>query len=246
MVKSTFGKGDWSDEVPAAGQRQQNNQEKVPYAKLKADKKGPAVEYTVRIVTDPYVYMNHKYNPTGEEKGFTYNIKASTPVESDPVTLATGKAANKRWVCGIINRSNQDKLEIFDFSSMIATKLKNLKDKKAWGDPRGYDVTITVNPKAGVAGYYEVSPNPHSPLSENDLKIISGMDSQLFDRLSAPATPEQVMKKVNEIRARINLPAMEWNAKPAATEVKEPRVMEEASAEDMKEEDFEFPAAATN
>lgn len=124
------------------------------YAKFKQG------ENTFRVLGSAiigYEYWNTANKPVRSEKPFT-TIPSDIRQEED------GKISIKHfWMFPIWSYDNQ-KVQIMEVTQKgIQEAVKALATNKKWGDPTGYDITIT---KEGTRfdTTYQVMPNPHSEL----------------------------------------------------------------------------------
>lgn len=193
----------------------------------------------VRIITEPYQYLSFKYKEENDA-GFGDKVNASMPLETDPLYLR-GFKPKRRWLVGVINRKT-DQFELLDISVVVYKAIQNLFRDEAYGDPKTYDVVIKVDRNGGATGYYNVIPRPPTPLTEKDLKIIQESNhEEVLVRRCTPPSANWVKARVNAIREKKHLPAINWDevvATPTAATTTVPAV-------DMGDdgEDFEFSTA---
>lgn len=143
----------------------------------------------VRIFTKPHqFYVVWTKDATGQTR------KVHTPVENCPL-VKRGDKPQAKWFIGVINRKNGfNKPCILEIGPQIYKQILGLKNKKAWGDPRAYDIDIERRPK-GEQPLYVVSPEPKSPLTDEEKAELHGfMERTDFAQLTAAPTPEQIMQ----------------------------------------------------
>lgn len=229
-----FGTTDWNEETGPrnkGGDRGDKGGEKLQYMKfVNGDNK-------VRIVFDPKRYITHKYKAE-DDSGFGDWVKCSMPVHNSCPLCARKDRPKKRWLVGAIDRKT-NQFRIMDISSAIYDQIKSLNQDEEWGDPKEYDLNIVMNDKNPPASYYKVNPRSKKPLSEADLAIIKSVNEEELLRRCTPPEPAWVLSKVNTLREKRGLPALEATpaeAKAAAAAEEAPKV--EASTAD---EDLTFP-----
>lgn len=121
------------------------------------------------------------------EKGQSIRIRiASAPFHfeetfNDP---EKGETVNERFAWVVIHKEvGEDKKVVktattFKGGPMIYGAIRDLAMMDDWGDPKGYDLTITRTEEKGK--YYTVVPSPNGkPLSDEELKMIADADFNL-------------------------------------------------------------------
>jgi hypothetical protein len=94
-------------------------------------------------------------------------VRSATPFVTTPPDIREdeeGKVSIKHfWMFPIWSYDNQ-KIQIMEVTQKgIQEAIKALVTNKKWGDPTGYDITVTKE-GTGFDTTYQVVPNPHSPL----------------------------------------------------------------------------------
>jgi len=114
--------------------------------------------------------------------GYEYWTADNKPVrlKSKPKTTPkdiriekNGKPASIKhfWAFAVWNYE-EERAQIMELTqSSIQNAIKALVDNKKWGDPKGYDITITKSGE-GLATEYNIMPNPHTPITEAMTKAI--------------------------------------------------------------------------
>lgn len=104
--------------------------------------------------------------------GFEYFTSENKPVRSKeaydelPSDIKDGGRVNPFWAFVIWNYE-ENKIQIMEVTQKtIMLPLKALVDNKKWGDPKGYDITITRKGTGMLDTEYSVMPNPHSEVSQ--------------------------------------------------------------------------------
>jgi hypothetical protein len=154
----------------------------------------------MRIITQPYQYITHKYKKEGDNnpKSFGQKINCSMANGSCPL-CALGDKAKPRWLLGVISRKDNT-FKILDISYAVFLQIKKLvKNVKYYGDPTKYDINIEVDPNGGATGYYTVQPLPKEPLSASDQKILDEVDLEDLVRRVTPPKPEYVQSRIDKI-----------------------------------------------
>lgn len=180
----------------------------------------------VRLITDPYVYMVHKFKEEGD-KGFGDKVMCSKNSGSCPLCEHPDKMVSTvrpRWFVGLIDRSTQT-YKVLDMSSTVFQQLQQLSRKERWGDPTDYDIDITVDKTQPAAGYYTVIPLGKEPLSESDVEIKKKVDLEALAKRCTPPTAEAVLDKITRIRERkngVNTPRPSMvDSQPTSTDLQE-------------------------
>lgn len=184
---TTFGEVSWEEEF--SGEKKANNKDVF----LKLD----SGSNELRLVTQPYQYLVHKYKAEGE-KGFGRNIMCSAVHGTCAVCQLQNKAKT-RWLLGVISRKTNT-FKILDMSYAVFSQIRKLaKNTVRWGDPTKYDIDVVVDKNGGATGYYSVQPLPKEALSAADQKIRDNIDLEDLKRRVTPLTPDQVQKKLEKL-----------------------------------------------
>lgn len=143
----------------------------------------------VRIITPPYQFYIHW---TTDESGQQKKVKCAV---NDCPVCSRGEFAKARWLVGVLNRKT-NKPTLLEIGPQIFKQIKALKGKKAWGDPRGFDLDLTRNPK-GSNPLYTTTPEAKAKLSDEEITMVKEfIEDTDFDTLVAPSTPEQVREEL--------------------------------------------------
>lgn len=107
--------------------------------------------------------------------GWEYWTKENKPVrardkwEEMPTDIKIGKdgkATIKHFWAFVVWNYNTKKIQILELTQVsIMGAIKALVDNKKWGDPKGYDITITRTGE-GMETEYQTMPNPHEDAPE--------------------------------------------------------------------------------
>lgn len=192
-----YGISTWDEKV-GPGKKQDQNLPKQEWMRLVDG------THTIRVVTEPYQYLSHKYKEEGDS-GFGEKIRCSGPGRDDkfcPVCALESKA-KRRWLVGVIDRSNNT-YKVLDFSVAVYTALKNFKNNRKYGLPTKYDIDINVDSQAGAMGFYTVMASPPEPMSEADIKLAQSANLDYLMRMCTPPTPEVVLGKLNKTREKLH------------------------------------------
>jgi hypothetical protein len=128
----------------------------------------------MRIVASPYREMK-VWPEAGGQPVDAKQLAEFTPgqwlrIKSDP----DWRPQETYYLIGI-NRANGFPV-IFSASPGVYGKIREYAQDLEWGDPRGYDVTITRTETPGK-GYYEVKPSPNkTQLMKSELEKIQALD----------------------------------------------------------------------
>lgn len=228
-----FGETDWSEE-PRGGK---SASAKDLFLKL------PPGENDIRFVSKPYQYLIHNYK-LESDTGYGTRIKC-TGESSCPLCLAGNKAKTRWYILTIDRRSSRAK--ILDLGYALYAQIRTLANNQRWGNPSGYDMTITVNPKGGATNYYTAMPIEKSPLSAEDQKLVDDFDLEEIARRCLPLSVEQVQKAVERYEEELanpqGAPQQVQRPKAAAQPVAQakPAVVKAPVFDD--DDDDDFPSA---
>lgn len=108
-----------------------------------------------------------------------------TPEKSTPMrcrmddTLPKGVEDSKHfWALPVYNRK-ANQIQILEITQAgIQRSIRELVKDEDWGDPRGYDITVTREGE-GMNTKYQVSPKPHKPLDAEIVEEFSEMSLDL-------------------------------------------------------------------
>lgn len=143
----------------------------------------------VRIFTKPFqFYVIWTADATGKQRKFR------SAIENCPL-VQRGETPQARWFVGALDRRN-NKPMVLEIGTQIYKQILGLKKKKAWGDPRTYDIDIERQPK-GSQPLYVVSPEPKSSLTNDEKGAIKEFLSRVdLVKLTEPPTPEEVREQL--------------------------------------------------
>ena len=233
-TNSTFGEVNWTDDVFPGDKKNTNSKDLF----LRLD----AGENEMRLITQPYQYLVHKYKKEGDT-GYGSKVQCSAIHGSCPL-CETGDKAKPRWLLGVISRKT-NAYKILDISFAVFSQIrKYAKNTQRFGDPQKYDINIEVDKNGGATGYYSVQALNKEPLSATDQSIKDTADLEDLKRRVTPPTPENVQKRIDKINGAPNtdgkpsLPVAAKTASKPATS-KAPPAVELADDEDL---DAAFPS----
>lgn len=227
-MNTTFGEVSWEDDVFGAS-------DKKPQKDLWLRLDDGSNE--VRLVTQPFQYLCHKYKKEGAP-GFGTKINCSAVHGSCPL-CEMGDKAKARWLLGVISRKTNT-YKILDVSYTVFTAIRKLAKTPRWGNPQLFDLDIIVDRNAGSTGYYTVQPIPKEPLSAADQVIKDSIDLEDLKRRVTPPKPDQVQQRLDKINSDDGGQiAPKSNVKAAAKTQPKGKVQPVAIEED---EDDTFPA----
>ena len=114
-------------------------------------------EHTFRVLSSAiigYVYFNNDNKP----------VRSRTAFEETPADLKKDARINHFWAFVVYNYEAK-RIQILEVAQKsIQTQLKALIDNTKWGNPKGYDITITRKGTTMNDTEYTVMPNPHTTL----------------------------------------------------------------------------------
>jgi hypothetical protein len=225
-MTTTFGEVSWNDNIYGEGKNT-----KDLFLRLEE-----GVPNEVRIITQPFQYLVHRYKKEGDP-GFGQKVQCSFVHGSCPL-CETGDRAKPRWYLGVISRKTGT-AKILDISYAVFSQIKKLAaNTSRWGDPMKYDIDIVVDKNGGPTGYYSVQPIAKEPLSATDQQIKDNFDFDELKKRVIPPTPEQVQKRIDKINGEASF------VKPNTPFVKPMKKSNEKNPPQvaMEDDDEQFPA----
>lgn len=184
MTTKKIGKVSWEE----ADVQQKNND----FVQMKDEG-----DYDFRIFTSPYQFYSHwTKDATGKDR------KVHCAVDGCPV-CERGEKASARWFVGVMNRKT-NKCEILEVGSQVYQQLLVLAKNPKWGDPKGYDITITRRPK-GTNPLYTTVPNPKSDFTDTEKKMAKEFLGRV-DLVKLSASPSA--DKVREVLGLASAPTV--------------------------------------
>lgn len=119
-------------------------------------------ENTFRVLTSAvigYIYWNVDGKPVRVKQ-----MPKETPIDIRTDDEGKPEAIKHFWAFAVWNE-NEQKVQILEVTQKsVMNGIKALVDNKKWGDPKGYDITVTKSGEK-LTTEYAVMPNPHSPIS---------------------------------------------------------------------------------
>jgi hypothetical protein len=110
-------------------------------------------ENTFRVLSSAivgYEYFNKDSKP----------VRSKTPFTNTPADIKEGGSIKHFWAF-VIYSYRAEKAQILEITQVsIQTAIKAFVQNPKWGDPKGYDITITRN-GSGLDSEYTTIPNPH-------------------------------------------------------------------------------------
>lgn len=227
-----FGLSTWEDVAP---EERKYDEPKASYKDIMKLKNGNNI---VRIVTNPFVYWQHKYKADPDASGYPDKIKcamrAGVTCPLCELVDDEGKQRfprRKQCYLGVIDRKTQS-FKVIDAGPGLLQKLEATRMDEEWGDLTTYDINILVNETAGPSNYYTVIPRNKKPLTSADQEIKNSIDLDSLRAKCIPSRPEWVKKR------------MMLQAKP--DEKAEQKVESKAKQETtgpVEDDEYAFPAA---
>lgn len=211
-MANTFGEVSWDDDSSNKTEKKTQGG-KDDWLRLK---EGSNV---IRLVTKPHQYIVHKaVKKESDKKGFGQKVNCSNPDGKGECELCTmGHKPGRRWFLGVLDIASNS-YKILDISWQVFSGIQKLaKETDVWGDPSKYNINIVVDKNGGPTGYYTVQPQPHKPLSPEQLKVVAAADLDDLKRRVVPPTPEQVKGRVAKILEgeKVSMPPAKESKFPA-------------------------------
>ncbi len=161
-------------------------------------------ENTFRVLSSAitgYQYWNNDKKPI--------RLKEQPQGLPEDIRVENGKpgAVKYFWAFAVYSYRAQ-KVQILEVTqASIQNAIRSLVANTKWGDPKGYDISITRT-GMGMDTEYSIMPNPHTPFEAslplpNLEALYSGEDP--FAKMVMPETPAQT---VDEIAKALDLPPM--------------------------------------
>lgn len=235
MAQNTYGVTDWNLPINRGGGAGGGEQQKDTWMRLDPGSN------ELRFITKPHLYLSHKYKADpNNTKDFGDKVYCSYDNDKNCPLCAAGDRPKKRWLVGVIDRKDGT-YKILDISVAIYQSIQVYNKKKQYGDPIRYDIDIAVNRQGGATGYYIVTPSIPEALSENDLKIVNGINPDNLVRKCSPPSSDQVLKRLNAIHEKKGLGPFEPKVAPKASA--RPQAEEDHSPSTDEGGDFTFESA---
>ena|ERR1700678_756148 len=190
VTTQVFGEVQWSDDV-YGGQDKKFPNSKDLFLRLDEGSN------EVRLITQPYQYLVHKFKKEGDTVGFGQKISCSALNGSCPL-CDLGDKAKPRWLLGVISRKTGT-YKILDISFAVFSQIKKYNKNPRFGDPTKYDINIEVDKNGGATGYYSIQGLQKEPLSAADQVIKDSADLDDLKRRVTPPTAEFVQKRMDKI-----------------------------------------------
>lgn len=226
---STFGEVSWEDNFGGdSGKKFANNKDLF----MRLDEGSNEM----RLVTQPYQYLSHKYKKEGDP-GYGQKISCCATNGECPLCKA-GDKAKRRWFLGVISRKTGT-YKILDISYAVFMQIQKLaKNTARWGDPSKYDIDIVVDKNGGATGYYTVQPISKEPLTAEDQVIKDNADLDDLKRRVTPPTPEFVQSRIDRINGVESAPSNQTNDK----KVEQTESVKKVAQVSMEDDEDDFPA----
>jgi len=146
----------------------------------------------IRIASEP-VYINKHWMIGADGKNTAVNCTGEACVycgKDTPPADKIKKSPLFAWV--VLDRNDNAKPKIFKGPLQIAKSLKDLSTDPEWGDPTGYDVSITRTEEPG-SGYYKVVPTKNStPINDEEKEAIKNSNFDLKGELDGGVKSENI------------------------------------------------------
>ena len=114
-------------------------------------------------------------------------VRSAVPFKDVPDDIKKDKDGNftiKHFWAFLVYNQEAKRVQVLEVTqSSVQAGIKALVDNKNWGDPKGYDITVT-RVGSGLDTEYAVMPNPQSMLQlaeTDDQKIQSAKLNNLFE-----------------------------------------------------------------
>lgn len=137
-------------------------------------------ENTFRVLSPAvvgYEYWNNKNEAVRSQKGFA-GIPADIRYEDDKKTGESKPSRIKHFWAFAVWNVDAGKVQILQVTQQgVMDAIKALVDNSKWGDPKGYDITVTRS-GSGFDTEYQTMPNPHSPVPAEAVEALKAMPIQ--------------------------------------------------------------------
>jgi len=117
--------------------------------------------------------------------GFEYWTQDNKPVrlkempKEAPKDIRDDSAIKHFWAFVVIDRKDLSGVKILEITQGgIMRSMESLLADAEWGDPKGYDLTISRTGK-GLETRYETMPNPHKELDKEEKELIKNTKVKL-------------------------------------------------------------------
>jgi hypothetical protein len=195
--------------------------------------------YQIRTVTEgaPYEFAVHWAQNT-EGKARKINCAGR-----DCLLCKEGNEPQVKYMIAALNR-DKNRVQVVEFGKQVYTALKKHAFDPDWGDPRNYDIKIDKDRGRGASATYILTAKPTGmgPLSQEESQKVKEFLTRVnLDRLSAPSTEDEILRKLGR---KEMLPATaqgSWGARsatPPAASANAAKAVEPAGV--SGDEDFDF------
>lgn len=154
------------------------------YISLKAQGESAKVRIAAAPLRFPTVW------PSGEIKAKPLNddvVANFTAGQWASIMRSPDYEIRETYVLLVIDRSD-GAAKIFKVSSTIYGKIRDYAKNPEWGNPTGYDITVTRTETPGKA-YWDVTPSPKSPITSNEVDRVRALN---IEKLVPNALPTNV------------------------------------------------------
>lgn len=161
-----------------------------------------------RIVSKPilgYLYWNNDNKPI-RMKEYPSDLPLDIRVEEGQTPESNIKHF---WALTVIDRDDNG-IKVFEITQKsIMRSLKALFDNEDWGDPSGYDITVTREGDK-LLTKYEIHPSPPKPLTKEDERMVKDTPVEL-EQLYVSGDPfGSTKKESNEKPEEIKIEDIEF------------------------------------
>lgn len=109
-----------------------------------------------------YEYWNKENKP----------VRLKTSPKETPRDIRDDSQIKHFWAFAVIDRWD-NRIKVCELTqSSIMGAIKALVDNEDWGDPKGYDITVTRTGQK-LETEYTVQPSPHKELSEEEKTLVN-------------------------------------------------------------------------
>lgn len=154
-------------------------------------------ENKIRIVSDVVVGFEYW---TGENKPVRLReMPKSSPQDIKINEDGTLSGIKHFWALIVIDRQDEEAKLLMITQASIMSQLNDLLENPDWGDPKGYDLTITRKGE-NLKTKYSIQPSLKKKLTEEEKKIIenAGIDPALI--LFKEEKPKDKPKEDDEVK----------------------------------------------
>ncbi|MHA2426964.1 MAG: hypothetical protein ACXADB_02930 [Candidatus Hermodarchaeia archaeon] len=146
----------------------------------------------VRVISNPFKYLAHNIDGKVVRCDLGYGDQCHHPhMDHNPdyEDSPTYQGQQNRYVVGVISRRDRrTDAKVADIPNSIFKSIQAYSRDEDWGDPKGYDMDIVVDPDGGPC-MYTVIARPKSALSAGELRLVQSFFGEYQEQMTEFCRP---------------------------------------------------------